>query len=77
VDWRRECLCGEEGVGEFEEGVSAAMEAGVERGSEGTEGVQSRGIRNAKHCAWKSAQRPLPYSTYLKRKLLVLKLERF
>jgi hypothetical protein len=30
VDWRRYRLCGEEGVGEFEEGVSAAMEAVVE-----------------------------------------------
>jgi len=30
VDWRRYCFCAEEGVGEFEEGVSAAMEAFVE-----------------------------------------------
>jgi len=30
VDWRRYHLCGEEGVGEFEEGVSATMEAVVE-----------------------------------------------
>jgi len=30
VDWRRDRLCGEEGVGKFEEGVSAAMEAVVE-----------------------------------------------
>jgi hypothetical protein len=30
VHWRRDCLCGEESVGEFEEGVSAAMEAVVE-----------------------------------------------
>jgi hypothetical protein len=30
VDWRRDCLCAEEGVGEFEEGLSAAMEAVVE-----------------------------------------------
>jgi hypothetical protein len=30
VHWRRYCLCAEEGVGEFEEGVSAAMEAFVE-----------------------------------------------
>jgi hypothetical protein len=30
VDWRRDLLGGEEGVGEFEEGVSAAMEAVVE-----------------------------------------------
>jgi hypothetical protein len=27
VDWRRELLSGEEGIGEFEEGVSAVMEA--------------------------------------------------
>ena len=30
VDWRRDCLCAEKGVGEFEEGLSAAMEAVVE-----------------------------------------------
>jgi hypothetical protein len=30
VDWRRDRLCGEESVGEFEEGVSATMEAVVE-----------------------------------------------
>jgi hypothetical protein len=30
VNWRRDCLCGEKGVGEFEECVSAAMEAVVE-----------------------------------------------
>jgi hypothetical protein len=42
VNWRRECLCGEEGVGEFEEGVSAAMKAVVESASEGAEGVESR-----------------------------------
>jgi hypothetical protein len=30
VDWRRDLLSGEEGVSEFEEGVSAAMEAFVE-----------------------------------------------
>jgi hypothetical protein len=42
VDWRRYRLCAEEGVGEFEEGVSAAMEAAVERVPEGAEGVKSR-----------------------------------
>jgi hypothetical protein len=30
VDWRRDLLSSEEGIGEFEEGVSAAMEAVVE-----------------------------------------------
>jgi hypothetical protein len=30
VDWRRDRLCREEGISEFEEGVSAAMEAVVE-----------------------------------------------
>jgi hypothetical protein len=30
VDWRGDLLSGEEGVGEFEEGVSAAMEAAIE-----------------------------------------------
>jgi hypothetical protein len=30
VNWRRDCLCAEEGVDEFEEGVSAAMKAVVE-----------------------------------------------
>ena len=30
VHWRRDWLCGEKSVGEFEEGVSAAMEAAVE-----------------------------------------------
>jgi hypothetical protein len=30
VDWRRDLLGAEEGIGEFEEGVSAAMEAVVE-----------------------------------------------
>jgi hypothetical protein len=39
VDWRRYCLCGEEGISEFEEGVSATMEAAIEWVSEGAEGV--------------------------------------
>jgi hypothetical protein len=30
VHWRRYCLCAEEGVGEFEEDVSAAVKAVVE-----------------------------------------------
>jgi hypothetical protein len=30
VHWRRDLLSGEEGIGEFEESVSAAMEAAIE-----------------------------------------------
>jgi len=30
VHWRRDWLCGEEGIGEFEEGVGAAVKAVVE-----------------------------------------------
>jgi hypothetical protein len=69
VHWRRDCLCGELSVGEFEEGISAAIEAIVERVSEGAEGVENRGIHSARHCALQSSQRQLQESPCLQRKL--------
>ena len=46
VDWRRDRLRCEDGVGELEEGVSAAMELVVKGASEDAQGVESKGVNS-------------------------------
>jgi hypothetical protein len=70
VDWRSHSLGGEESVGEFEEGISPAVETPVECVSERAKGVKSiERIHDAPIMHSSAASRTLQPSAGLKRKL--------